>query len=457
MLISFSVENFKCFQGASTLSLEAASFDQHSNHIFSTGVEKYKLNLLRFAAIYGANASGKTKFIDALTSLRRIVVASRGPNLHLPLTPFLLGKEKGKSTRFQIQFVSNEIAYEYGLVANSEEILEEWLTQLRGKNKVLCFERASGKEDVRVSIGSGFANKGSKEYKKLELISELVSPNQTFLRKAWENKSRPAAAAYHWFSNVLTIIGADSSFHSLEIMAGSDEDFSQFLSEALSAAGTGISSVRSQGIPIDLESRLSGFAEARRQRMMDDLENNKSIVLISARGAITKLRKDESGNVVQYALKAKHTSAEDTEAEFDFEDESHGTQRLMHLLPMVYQASFKQRVFCVDELDRKLHPLLTRKFLCDFDLAAKNSNSQLVFTTHDTNVLDQDMLRRDEIWFVEKNLRLGSSELYPLTDFDVRSDLKLEKGYLQGRFGAIPFFGDFNCAQPARKNEDAAD
>ena len=142
-------------------------------------------------------------------------------------------------------------------------------------------------------------------------------------------------------------------------------------------------------------------------------------------------------------LKTKHRHEAGQLVDFAIDEESDGTQRLINLIPALFILKKNpENVIFLDELDRRLHPLLSRQFL-EFSLHCKTqeSRNQLIFTTHDTNLLDLDLLRRDEIWFVEKNSK-GASHLYSLAEFKIKPDLKIEKGYLNGRFGAIPFFGD---------------
>lgn len=434
----------------------ASSFTQLAHHVARDISLDDIPGVVRAAAIYGANASGKSKFIDALATLRRLVTKSRGPRQPLGVEAFRLDKKSvSEPTRFEIIFSNRERFFQYGVVADNQAIHEEWLFQLKGKRETKCFERFNRDGKSIVSIGPGFARKGSAEYKKLELIAGATGNNQTFINKAWENQSSRADDVVHWFEEVLAIIGADSEFQALETAFEQDEQFSEFIANYLKSAGTGIDEIRTEQREIDLQVRLSGIDEERRQKLLADLDSGLMAVIMTEAGNLSTIAKGNDGKIVEYVLRAVHATADGDSVAFDFRSESHGTQRLVHLLPAVYQGRLSNKVFVVDELDRKLHTLLTRQFLETFLSATQKTNSQIIFTTHDTNLLDQEVLRRDEVWFVEKCQKLGCSVIYPLTDFDPRHDLKIDKGYLLGRFGAIPFFGDFSRTIESKNNEQA--
>ena len=170
--------------------------------------------------------------------------------------------------------------------------------------------------------------------------------------------------------------------------------------------------------------------------------------VIAERGEGTKL--------LLRTIRAEHKAADGSPVPLPFQEESDGTQRLTHLLPALFQLQNQQRVYVIDEIDRSLHPLLSRKFIEFFLHACKGHGSQILVTTHESNLMDLDLLRRDELWFTEKDAQ-GASSIYSLSDYKVRTDLKIDKGYLHGRFGAIPFLGNLdrllnqlNAEEPCR-------
>lgn len=427
----------------------ASPFGQHPEHVVALPSKLLGEGVLKLAAIYGANASGKTKLVEGLRSLRSIVVASRQPGKRLPIESFRLARDtRVASVKFDIELSTEGKIFQYGLVCSADGkcIEEEWLYLLSGRRQIKCFERKTVGGDAIVDIGSGFAKKGTQDFDRLNLISGATQVNQSFLGKAWENKSNIADKVVRWFRDSLTIVGAEASYEALELQAAKDDIFSNFLGEYLGASGTGIHGVMSEGVEVDFEKRFKSFDAAKKDELMRGLDDGDGMVLVSAAGNVSKIAKNSDGELVEYNLKAGHKSDSGDIVYFDFNSESHGTQRLTHLLPILFDAGKSQRIYVIDEIDRKLHPLLTKKFIRDFVSGSLSKGSQLIFTTHDTNLLDQDFLRRDEVWFVEKDCSTGAASLYPLTDFDIRADLRVDRGYLNGRFGAIPFFG--GCALP---------
>jgi len=176
-------------------------------------------------------------------------------------------------------------------------------------------------------------------------------------------------------------------------------------------------------------------------QQIEDLDKNSAAIIETNKGGRMIVSKNSEDRVSVTELRTRHLSEDGKLIDFSLNEESEGTQRLIHLLPSLFLLKQdSEKVVFLDELDRRLHPQLSRRFV-EVELGCRNKNNQLIFTTHDTNLLDLDLLRRDEIWFVEKNQQ-GSSSCYSLAEFKIRPDLKIERGYLNGRFGAIPFFGN---------------
>ena len=228
---------------------------------------------------------------------------------------------------------------------------------------------------------------------------------------------------------------------SLETGVHGNESFTDFLSEFLKSAGTGIDSISTEKIKVDLEQHLFSMPKSIKDKLSQDLDKNLEVTVENSRGGRSILSKDDDGQIILMRLMTKHRSENGKFVDFSIDEESEGTQRLIHLVPSLFLLKQNiEAVIFLDELDRRLHPLLSRYFV-ETAINCRAKGNQLIFTTHDTNLLDLDLLRRDEIWFVEKDTQ-GVSSCYSLAEFKIRPDLKIEKGYLNARFGAIPFFGD---------------
>jgi len=318
---------------------------------------------------------------------------------------------------------------------------------IKKERKVLYFERTtSEQEETAVEFGAILRGRNYKNKPFLDFIAQGTRPNQLFLTEAVERNVQKLQPIVNWFKKVLTIIPAESHYTGLEFGILSSKKFTNFLSEFLNFAGTGIDSIGIDEIQLDFDYQFPEMPVSMREEIEQELaeavENSVIMIenLLEKRYLFIK-GEDQQVNLMQ--LKTKHRNEKGQLVDFSIDEESEGTQRLINLIPALFILQQKpEKVIFIDELDRRLHPLLSRQFLeLSLHYQAKESISQLIFTTHDTNLLDLDLLRRDEIWFVEKNQK-GASHLYPLAEFKIRPDLKIEKGYLNGRFGAIPFFGD---------------
>lgn len=447
MLIEFSCENYKCFAHEVRLQLTAANYAQHPNHVRKLSDQ---LSALRAIAIYGANASGKTKLVEAIKFAKGVVRNPRRANAGIPHFPFVLDKQLSeKPSRFEFIFFYQDQLFTYGFVAGSKYIEEEWLFVSIGKREYKCFERktsSTGKVDVEIS--TGLARKNSSALKMYSELSQATAANQLFLNKLDDFQAERANAVVTWFEDVLTIIEANSNYASLELRAHKEQDFVSFIGDYLKNSYTGVDSIETKVENFDAAKHLPGLSAENVEEIIAPLRSDPDKNLLLQRGESSVLKISQvDGKLSVVRLQTIHKSAEGEKIAFGFENESAGTQRLANLLPAIYDLKFSERVYVIDELDRKLHPLLTKSLIQNFLESTGYTNGQLIFTTHETHLLDQEMLRRDEVWFIEKNIKTGESELIPLTAFDIRHDLKIEKGYLQGRFGAIPFFSGSNLIE----------
>lgn len=443
MLISFSVENFRSFAEEQTLSLVASSKlgEQHAHH--ATDVSSINEKVLRTAVLYGANGSGKSSLCLALDFMKKMILSlserSNGIN-----RKYFRVNGKDKDSTFDAVFLVNEKTYRYGFTINNDYVKEEWLININKNKEKILFERHI---DAKGTIS--FSTPPTP--KKVKLLSEIGGkPNQTFLNtiKSTLSSSKDYGVdinnVLNWFSISLNVIFPGDFIKPVSILLSKNEDFLKFSGDFLKNSSTGINYLVVDKNKLDNNSVNKIFSEDLLQEISDDLQNSDSqgICIHGPNGREFTLEKDNEGNIYIVKVQASHHINKDQSFLLDLDDESDGTRRLLQLIPALHNDKKQNTVYIIDEIDRSMHPLLVWSFL-QFFLALPGKN-QLIVTTHESNLLDLELLRRDEIWFVEKNNTTLSSELYPLTDFKVRTDLEIRKHYLQGRFGAIPFLGNIN-------------
>jgi hypothetical protein len=446
MLIQLTIQNFLSFRDEVTFSMVGVNSDQqHIDHLAEDAAGKGR-SILPIGAIYGANAAGKSNLIEAISLAKNLVVQGTRSSQTIPVSPFKLGDYSKQPSKFEFIFTHQGDQYSYGFTLNREQILEEWLYGIpEGKKlEVMYFERVtSSKKETTVEYGSKLKGRSKNRQQFLDFIAEGTRPNQLFLTESLERNVTALQPIFDWFRKVLTIIPAETDYTRLEISILSDKSFTDFLSEFLKFAGTGIDSIVPEEVELDFERHFPTMPKVLRDNLIQTLNQaeKNSMVIANLRGTRFLLFKDDESKVILIQLRTRHRSEDGEFIDFSIEEESEGTQRLINLIPAFFILKQKEEtVIFLDELDRRLHPLLSRKFV-QVAINCKDKKNQLIFTTHDTNLLDLDLLRRDEIWFVEKSEQ-GVSNLYSLAEFKMSPDLKIQKGYLNGRFGAIPFFGN---------------
>lgn len=452
MLIQFTIQNFLSFRDEVTFSMVAVNSDnQHSDHLAQNEAGEGR-SVLPIAAIYGANAAGKSNLIKAMSFVKNLVVKGTRSNQSIAVSTFKLGDYDKEASKFEFIFTHQGSQYSYGFRLNKEQIIEEWLHGIPKdkKKEVMYFERVtstSSKKETIIEFGtilkgrSPTKGKDSNRHLNLKFIATGTRPNQLFLTEAIDRRIEILMPVFNWFKNVLMIVPAESDFRDLEVGVSVDASFTDFLSKFLTFSGTGIEAISTDVVELDFDNHLSAIPKGLRDGLLEDLKENSVATVGNSQGGRFLLSRGKNGQVNLTQLKTSHRHENGDLIDFSMDEESEGTQRLINLIPSLYiLGKDAEKVVFIDELDRRLHPLLSRCFV-ESAINCRSKGNQLIFTTHDTNLLDLDLLRRDEIWFVEKN-KNGISDCYSLAEFKIRPDLKIEKGYLNARFGAIPFFGN---------------
>jgi AAA15 family ATPase/GTPase len=441
MLLRFTVENAYCFGDEATFAMTATADDRHPSHV-AHAQKRSRPGALRAAAIYGANAHGKSNFVNALAAMKSIV---GGKRINIPA--FKLDPDKASQpSRFVIEFRQLGADYEYGLVRENDFIHEEWLfmTPLKGRERMIfkrsCKKNEDGSYEDDIDIGSYVKRMDSPSTKismqnYLEVLMTSVEVEMPFICECATKKVNVFLEPFEWITKILTPVHADSANTRLHQRAGSDAQFLSVLERYMSSADVGIANVQFVSTP--LEGDALDALPARVLEQVNDIDDRKFLEVGTADGPSFAIERNSDGMLVKNEVVASRLDCHGKPVRFSVEEESSGTRRLVQLVPMIYEPD-DCRVYVVDELDRKLHPLLAYNLIESF---LDRQCGQLIFTTHNTYLMDLTLLRRDEIFFVQKKQN-GSSEIYSLSDLKVRPDLDIQKGYLHGRFGAIPFLGN---------------
>jgi AAA15 family ATPase/GTPase len=427
MIIRFSVENWMSFLNRTDFSMVASKERQHGERVPKVG--KYQARILPITAIYGGNASGKTNFFKALSFARGLVVRGTRPDCLIPVEPFRLGSEdEEKPSCFAFELLIDEMIYSYSFKVTRKSVLEEKLAVITSTHEKVLFDRRDGKPNFDSSLAKdkflGFAFKGTRD-------------NQLFLTNSVSQKVDNFRPVYDWFKDTLELVAPDSRFEPFEQFLDEGHPLFSTMNERLPQLDTGIA--RLGGVDVSFDS--IPIPESMKSKLGEDVKEGMTVRLltepINERIVVTR----KNGELHAKKLITYHPRPDGTETCFEIRQESDGSQRVIDLLPAFLELSARtsKKVYVIDEVDRSLHTLLTRRLLEDYlDNCTTTTRSQLLLTTHDVLLMDQKLLRRDEMWVAERD-RAGVSGLLPFSEYrDVRYDKDIRKSYLQGRLGGIP-------------------
>ena len=447
MLVGFAVSNYKSFNDEQRISFEASKITRHKAHV---AIKRNK-RILKSGLIFGANAGGKSNLVKAIRFSREIVL--RGlDKVNLSKSHFRIEGDMYKQPGiFEYRIIVGDFEYSYGIaISYLDKTISEWLIRIENSGKeIYLFNREV--DDNNVSHAESEAEYTSTEEKfKMDFYLEGFSENMSEAYKRKTILSDIALRAnektgifaeirkvYEWFEDII-ILFPSSKYNGLNEVAA-DKDKKMFFSSIMSYFDTGIESVEGESQQMDFDKILDNIPRDEAEKIKIDISNaaNEHPIMFKVDEQVFELRKDENGNIVYNKLMLNHGNANDM---FDYNDESDGTKRLFDLIPLFYE-NRRVSMILIDEIDRSLHTNLTRKFLELFYEVVEDRDCQLIATTHDSNLLDLELLRQDEIWFVERQDD-HSSKVFSLNKFKERFDKKIDKEYLIGRYGAIPIFDD---------------
>ena len=419
MLIEFSIKNFLSFKEKVTFSMEAATSEENEENVILNGNNR----ILKTTALYGANASGKTNLVKAFASAILMVRMSNNRQVGeklMQIEPFAFDDEtKNKPSEFEFVFLSGNNKYIYGFTADKDKIYEEYLYQYFSAKPTRIFERSNCIEYKFLQSDEG----------KLNAIKEKNTDNKLFLATATAWNYDKTKEPYLWFAgNIDTYTGGNllNDFVVTSFSNDENKELKKFTLKLLEEADIVIKDFNIEIEERDVDTNLMMMLKNLNMPIPTNPQKQKNIKI-----SMIHEIKDDNNKVKPYDL--------------NLINESSGTQILFSFAPILKDVFENGKILVVDEIERSLHPNLVEMIIRFFHNPEINKgNAQLIFNTHDTNLLSLELFRRDQIWFAEKNAEKGTTDLYPLDDFSVRKTENIQKGYLNGRYGAIPFVENGN-------------
>ncbi|MCH4193255.1 MAG: ATP/GTP-binding protein [Butyrivibrio sp.] len=450
MLIRFNVKNFRSFgtreDGKSEeFSMIAGKVRRDTEHIH----EDKNIRLLKFAAVFGANASGKSNLVKAMEFMQSTVIMGI-QNKYMDSYCKTEERNREKTSYFEMEMLLDGKCYAYGfeILLSQSRFVSEWLFETSQNSDDLVFSRDIEKGEWQVGNQYQRGDLGNR----IKVYISDIAKDSTALFLTVMNRNKQTLydefseaavflKVYHWIERNLSVSFPNQQLTDNKIYMNNENI--KDVCELLQEFGTGITNY--EHVEIDYEKILSSLDIVTRTQLGNMIESTKrdisqhaaakSNIIIRNRNGLFTIDIDKTGEKYR-ALEFKHG---ESSAQYSLGEESDGTVRILDLMEVLL--SKESRTFVIDELDRCLHPNLTYKFVEKFLKYAERKKIQLVVTTHEARLLDFDLLRRDEIWFVNKNNN-GKSDIYSLEEFNERFDKKIDKAYLDGRYGGVPIFNE---------------
>jgi AAA15 family ATPase/GTPase len=431
MFIRFIVSNYLSFKDETEFNMIADSFRNHNHHLYKAKT----LKILKGSAIYGANGAGKSNLVKSIDFLKELVKNGEITQ-SINSKKFKLSTANiNKPVNFEIEFYYKKKIYNYGIQLNEKIVENEWL-YISGINSddKLVFERKTTKNGKSKINFNKTLIKTQKDKLLIQLMEDnLLQENELLISKVKEINKIDLKNANEWIVNNLVIIYPQSKFSGLVPFLLDSVNFKKFTNSLLSTLKTGVNELDIKNMSFD--SFFGIDDEDFKNELKDELKNGEKIIIPSDNEHI--LATNEGNNFIIKRIAALHYNNKKDKILFDLSDESNGTRRLLDFIPAFYGILKDDVTFIIDEIDQSIHPALLydsiKKIMGD-----NTTKGQLIFTTHESNLLDFSIFRQDEIWFTEKD-KESATGLYSLSEYKPRYDLDIRKGYLKGRFGAIPF------------------
>ncbi|WP_370476128.1 AAA family ATPase [Tamlana flava] len=427
MIIQFAIKNYRTFKERAVLSFIASNYDkdtrENENICYN---HKFGLRLLKSAVVYGANASGKSKLMDAFAFMRHYVINSSKEGQkgdEIDVYPFKLSSEtENQPSEFEIIFIYKDVQYRYGFEATKNKVVSEWLFYKPKTKEIELFYRDNNHFDTH----SRSFSKG-----KAVIKEGLVRDNALLISVAAQFNDKTSINVLDWFKRLKALSGLNESGYQGYTMSKTEDPIHKAkILDLLKAADLGIRDIQLQ--KLDIDKLPKDMPKEIRDKIRQDVNEEKAEYISDVLTTHKKYNaKGRSIGNVSFSLE---------------DDESSGTRKYFALTGPILDVIENGYTLVIDELDSKLHPNLVCKIVSLFNSKELNpKNAQLIFNTHDTNLLSTGLFRRDQIWFTDKN-KYGEAKLYSLADFksdEVKKTESFEDNYIRGKYGAVPFLGFF--------------
>lgn len=440
MLIRFVVKNLYSFDEQTEFNLLPGKTQRHPHHKIRNG----EMTFVRYAALYGDNGAGKSNLVKSVSLLRNIITSGQIPEEVSGMIFKLKKENRLLPVSLGIEFVANSQAYFYSVSFEEGRVLYETLLKSTVKKDILLFERFFEGDKQEIKFSDEFY-KTAKEQMFAELLAENLVAKDTvlisFLAKHHRELFPDSGAAYDWFNDVLVVVTPDEHFKDYAFHFDKTRELKEFANNFISALPLGIREIKlKERMPEEIFD--SGDYKSVTKKLRTELEKKlgSTIEMHNPYSDESLSLLIENDKLVAKSIVTEHSNTYGENIEFALNEESDGTKRLINFLPLFMNVIKSEKVFIIDEIERSIHPLTVKEIISKIT-ADSSVTGQLIFTTHETNLLDQSIFRPDEIWFAQKTVD-GATKLYSLSDFAVHNTISIENGYLNGRFGAIPFLGD---------------
>ena len=426
MLITFKTSNYRSFRDEAVLAMIATGLKEYKESLIPYGSKK----VLPVAAIYGKNGGGKSNLLRAFwlgVQFVRNAQRTQHEKASIPVQPFTLNDfSQNEPTFFEYTYMQDGIKYVYGFSATKSEIVTEYLYHSPKGQKATIFKRKGQKFTFPIDT----------EKKKKEMISEAVASNQLYFAVSCTMNYKPCIAAMKWFRESIIFSRDYTDIPAQIIQNAEDAGMLKAIVSAAQKADLGIQ---------DMKFEISDRELSNQEELLDNLPDDVKVALQNLMKALSSAPNEAEARLRVSELKATalHYGMSKTGQikyyPLELAEESDGTKHLMALAPAIEKTLSNGGILIVDEIEKEMHPLLVEYIVARYQ--SKNSNktgAQIVFTTHNTELLNMEVLRRDQIYFVDKDKKTGASELYNISEFSPHPDENIHKGYLVGKYGATP-------------------